>query len=307
MLLGRLISRLEQRSIMDVGAERGGFVDAMLRAGAESVHAFDPDPDNVATLNALYGADDRVRVHPYAVSDDDGTAELHLASSPSGEPLTFGHTLLERANTPEIEWNESRPAARRSLGSLVSAGEIPPRTGILKIDTEGHDLRVVEGMGRLQADVIMVEHWSDLPNGLGLCPWSSEEITAALAERGFAHFAFIVHRGQFVTVKWDDGEVEQGAMGNLVFLHESVIQRLLPDVLACAGSLAEEAVRLGQDFLATAQARAAVIDELKRAADDRLAVIHEMSQTADARLEDIRALDRLASERLEQIRELEAT
>src|SRR5665213_3352418 len=135
-LLGRLISRLERRSVIDVGAERGGFVDAMLRAGAESVHAFDADPDNATALDALYGDDDRVSVHAYAVSDDDGEAQLHVASSPSGEPLTFGHTLLERANTAEIEWNESRSVTRRSLGSLVSAGEIPAQIGILKIDTE---------------------------------------------------------------------------------------------------------------------------------------------------------------------------
>jgi FkbM family methyltransferase len=306
MLLGRLIPRLEQRSIIDVGAERGGFVEAMLRAGAESVHAFEPDPDNAAALNTLYGADDRVRVHACAVSDDDGTAELHLSRSPGGQPLTFGHTLLKRANTTEIEWNESRPVGRRSLESLLSTGELPPHAGILKIDTEGHDLRVVEGMGRLQADVVMVEHWSDLPNGLGRCPWSSEEIVAALAERGFAHFAFVVHRGHFVTQKWDDAEVELGAMGNLVFLHERVIQRLLPDVLAFSGFLAEEAVRLGQDFVAAAEARATVIDELKRTADDRLAVIEEISQAADDRARDVETLDRLAAERLARIRELEA-
>jgi FkbM family methyltransferase len=279
----------------------------MLQAGAESVHAFDPDPDNAAALNALFGADHRVRVHVCAVSDDDGTAELHLARSPSGRPLTFGHTLLERENTSEIEWNESRPATLRSLGSLVLSGEIPAHTGILKIDTEGHDLRVVKGMGTLEADVVMVEHWTDLPNGLGLCPWSSAEIVAALAERGFAHFAFIIHRGQFVTLKWDDAEVEQGVMGNLVFLHERVIHRLLPDVLTCAGTLAEEAVRLGQDYAATAEARVTVIDELKRAADERLAVIHEISEAADARLRDAESLDRLANERLARIRELEAT
>src|ERR1035437_8048924 len=88
-LLGRLISLLERRSVIDVGAERGGFVDAMLRAGAESVYAFDADPDDARALAALYGGDDRVSVHGYAGSDHDGEAQLHVPSSPSGEPLTF--------------------------------------------------------------------------------------------------------------------------------------------------------------------------------------------------------------------------
>jgi FkbM family methyltransferase len=288
-LLSRLIPHLESRSLIDVGAELGGVAEELLRAGAEEVHAFEPHPDNAATLRARFDGDAQVRVHEYALSDGDGTGELHLSSSPDGGRLSFGHTLIERPDTDEIQWKDTITVARRSLESLIQTGDIPRRTGIVKIDTEGHDLAVVRGMGALEADVVMVEHWTNLPHGLGPCPWTTQELVATLRPRGFTHFAFIVHRGEFVTLKWDDGAVEPGAMGNLVFLHDRVVTQVLPELLYFAGSLAEGAVRVGQEYMRSATDRMAVIDELKRAADARLALIHELQDVADARLDALEA------------------
>jgi len=255
--------------MIDVGAERGGFAEGMLRAGVQELHAVDPHPDNVAALHRRFGDDARVRIHALAVSDADGVADLHVSTAPDGGPLSFGHTLLKPDDTDEIAWRQTVAVNRRSLQSLIDAGEIPSSTGVLKIDTEGHDLAVVRGMGSLVAEIVMVEHWTDLPHGLGVCPWSTQDMLAELQPRGFTHFAFIVHRGEFTTLKWDDGEVERGAMGNLIFLHDSVLARLLPDVLDCAGRLAEQAVRVGQMYM--------------DAARDRLALAHELGEAAEAR------------------------
>jgi FkbM family methyltransferase len=282
-LLSRLVRHLGHRSMLDVGAEHGGVTDGMLAAGVEELHAFDPHPENVRVLRARFDGDARVNVHDYAVSDNDGTGALHLSSSPDGQQLSFGHTLLERSDTQEITWRETMTVARRSLASLISRGEIPTRTGILKIDTEGHDLAVVRGMGPMEADVVMVEHWTDLPNGLGMCPWSIEDMVGALQPRGFGHFAFIVHRGEFVTMKWDDGDVERGAMGNLVFLHDRVVERLLPDLLDCAAHLSDAAVRTGQMYMHAAKKRLALIDELTEAAEARLRALEATTQTRTQR------------------------
>jgi hypothetical protein len=136
---------------------------------------------------------------------------------------------------------------------------------------------------------VMVEHWTDLPHGLGVCPWSTQDMVAALHTRGFSHFAFIVHRGEFVTLKWDDGDIERGAMGNLIFLHDRALTRLMPEVLDCAGWLAEQAVRVGQAYMQAANDRSALVDELKKVADDRLALVDELKEAADARLQALRA------------------
>jgi FkbM family methyltransferase len=147
-LLVRLLARLDRRSMIDVGAELGSLADSMLRAGVEDLHAFDPHPANAGALLSRFREDPRVTVHELAVSDADGSCELHVSSKPDGTPLSFGHTLLQPAETDEIAWRGSLSVGRRSLQSLLDAGEIPPAVGILKIDTEGHDLAVVRGMGR---------------------------------------------------------------------------------------------------------------------------------------------------------------
>jgi len=312
-LLKDFALRIENRSAIDVGAEQGIMAAGLLEAGIEDLHVFDPHPDNANSLRTRFGQDARVVVHDYAVSDRDGSGELHVSSQPDGTPVPFGHTLLERDDTDEIEWGSKLPVTRRSLQSLLDAGEIPGRVGLLKIDTEGHDLAVVRGMGVLNAEVVMVEHWADLPRGLGVCPWSTHEMTEALRPRGFTHFAFVVHRGDFVSLKWDDGEVERGAMGNLVFLHDSALERLAPAVRDCAAALSERAVSLGRSYMQAASDRSAVISELSQALEDRSAVTdelrtvtYELRAAVDDRSLRARELEHLANERLARIHELES-
>jgi FkbM family methyltransferase len=305
-LLSRLLAHLNHRTMIDVGAERGSMAEGMLRAGVESLHALDADPDNASALRTRFAGDRRVSVHECAVSDDDGHAELHVSTEPDGSPLPFGHTLLERADTDEIAWKQTVTVTRRSLQSLIAAGEIPCSVGILKIDTEGHDLAVVRGMGTLEADVVMVEHWVDLPHGLGRCPWTTQDMLGELNPRGFNHFGFIVHRGELVTLKWDDGEVEYGAMGNLIFLHDSALPRLLPAVLDCGGRLAEQAVRVGQSYMQAADERLALVHDLERVADKRLTMINELKQAADDRLALINELTEVSETRLRALESAEA-
>jgi FkbM family methyltransferase len=293
-LLGGLVAGLDHRTMIDVGAERGSMAEGMLRAGVESLYALDAASTNASALRKRFAGDARVTVHECAVSDEDGYAELHLSTDPDGSPLSFGHTLLECADTDEIAWGQTVTVARRSLRSMIEAGEVPNRTGILKIDTEGHDLAVVRGMGPLQSDVVMVEHWTDLPHGLGPCPWTVEEMLAELGPRGFSHFAFVVHRGEFVTLKWDDAEVERGAMGNLIFLHERVIVALMPAILDVAGRLAEQAVHVGQMYARAATERLGLVDELKEAADARLEALEITTARLRAQATELEALRSLS-------------
>ena len=221
-----------------------------------------------------------------AASDTDGELSLHLSVAPSGDAIAFGHTILDRPATDEIAWQESAVVPGRSLGSLVEMDELPARVGILKIDTEGHDLAVVTGMGDLDCDVVMVEHWVDLPHSLGICPWSIDEMVEALRARGFSHYAFIVHRGEFVTLQWDNGRLPPGAMGNLIFIHDRALDDLLAEVIKHASLLAEEAVELAVTHASAAEERLALIDELTVERELRAAAIEEL--TSGARPSDAR-------------------
>ena len=173
--------------------------------------------------------------------------------------------MLERPDTDEIAWRTTVTVEARSLESLVATGEVPERVGVLKIDTEGHDDAVLAGIGPLECDVVVVEHWVDLPNSLGRCPWTLEEIASPLHARGFSHFAFIQHRSEFTILTWDDGDIPAGHMGNLVFLHDRVLDRLLPDLLTCASQLAVRSVLVGEMYATAAAERLAVIEHLDAA------------------------------------------
>src|SRR5208282_4741035 len=103
----------------------GSLVERMLHAGVERLYAFDPHPGNADALRARFADDARVTVHEDALSDADGSGALYVSSSPHGDPLSFGHTLLERDDTDEIAWKSTLPVTLRSLESFVRAGEIP--------------------------------------------------------------------------------------------------------------------------------------------------------------------------------------
>ncbi len=283
-LLSELVGHLDNPTMIDVGAEQGAITEQMLQAGVARLYAFEPHPGNAAALRARFADDPRITVVETALSDADGRGELHVSSAPDGSAVSFGHTLLDRRDTSEISWRETLPVSRRSLESLLAAGEIPARVGILKVDTEGHDLAVVRGMGSLEAEVVMVEHWSDLPKGLGPCPWSAAEMVGALRERSFTHFAFVVHSGEFVFFKWDDATVEQGAMGNLVFFHDDVIARILPTLVAQAGAISQEVVSVGEGYAQAADDRLQLIDELHGVAEERLGLINDLTQLSEDRL-----------------------
>jgi FkbM family methyltransferase len=263
-ILQALLARLAHRSVIDVGAERGAVLESLLVGGATAVHAVEPDPDNAAFLRNRFGDDPRVSVHEYAATESDGVVQLHRSSSPSGELLPYGHTLLERPDSDEIAWRETVSVEARSLASLVEAGEIPARAAILKIDTEGSDFAVVAGMGALKCDVVVVEHWVDLPLSLGPCPWTIDDLTGTLGPRGFSQFAFLEHRGEFSILKWGDARVEKGRMGNVFFIHDDVLALVMPSLFECGSAIAEGSVQVAEGYVAEAAARLAVIEDLTR-------------------------------------------
>ncbi|MHB8532598.1 MAG: FkbM family methyltransferase [Solirubrobacteraceae bacterium] len=289
-LLRGLVGHLEHRTLLDVGAERGEVAEALLGAGIERAHVFEPHPANINALRERFAEESRLTVHPYAVSDAGGVADLRLSVDGEGASLPFGHTLIERADTDAIQWRGTIPVELRSLASLVDSGAIPRRIGILKVDTEGNDLAVVRGMGTLEPDIVMVEHWTELPEGLGACPWTAEEIGAEMRRRGFNHFLFLIHRGEFDTFAWDDAAIETGAMGNLVFLHDRTLDTVLPGVVGVLAELAQRAVTVGQGHAHAAAERLAVIDDLVRTAAERLDLINEIERIAAERLVEIEQL-----------------
>jgi FkbM family methyltransferase len=239
-LLLRLYERLAERTVIDVGAERGAFVDAFLAAGCPRLWAVEPYPPHAGTLRERFGDDPRVEVLELALGARDEKAELRIAEDPDGREYPFYHSLTAFADTANVRWAGRVTVTCRSLGSLVEDDTLPARVGILKVDTEGHDLEVVRAMGRLSPDAVMVEYWDSLPI-FGKCPYSLREMAATLASRGYSHGVVIRRRDEFQTLQLGGFATRAGDWGNAIFVHD----RVWPEVAAeMRDAVAEAQARL---------------------------------------------------------------
>lgn len=124
---------------LDIGAHIGYFsAIAAGRAGPSGrVHAFEPDPDNLASLRLLAQRRPTIEVWAGAVSDTDGRGRLFR--TPLIQESGWG-TILPVAR-------EGREAVDVELLTLDAWAAVvkPERIDLLKIDTEGAECRVLAG------------------------------------------------------------------------------------------------------------------------------------------------------------------
>src|SRR5262249_30008029 len=190
-LLLRLSERLAERTVLDVGAERGAFVEAFLASGSSRVFAFEPFPSHAEFLRDRFASDDRVRVLEVALGARDEKVDLHIAEDRAGREYPYYHSLVAFAETEQVRWAKRVPVTCRSLESLVEDGTLPAKVGVLKVDTEGHDLEVVRALGRLSPAVVMVEYWDTIAAIFGACPYTLEEVAELLVPRGYSNAVVI--------------------------------------------------------------------------------------------------------------------
>lgn len=148
--------RLLVERVADMCAKRGGtavFVDcganlgdwtamaqsALARTGTPAVHhLLEPSPATQKALGERFGALANVHIHPFALSDHDGEARFHLVSPTGGtNSLVANEAAAETITVRTVRGENFMPSAAIS------------HVDCLKIDTEGHDVSVIEGLGGL--------------------------------------------------------------------------------------------------------------------------------------------------------------
>jgi FkbM family methyltransferase len=147
--LGKIFRTEDIRSVLDVGAYKGGFSRRVLNLyrGA-TVHAFEPNPEAFNELKANMLGNSEFYVYNLAVSSHTGTLNLNINRNPatSSALLESQHgrryfaKFLETIKCMEVEavtldqWSES------SLNKAVD---------FIKVDVQGLDLEVLKGAQRL--------------------------------------------------------------------------------------------------------------------------------------------------------------
>jgi len=157
-ILPTLSENTTSKRAIDVGANRGEFT-AGLRCVGFSVDAFEPLPELVEKLETRFAGDKKVKIHPFACSDQNGMQEIYTAKSvEEGIDTTLLATLRSHPSYSGLEFDASLTVKVQTLDKALAKDKVM-QVGLLKIDTEGHDLKVLAGAKNIKAENLLVEFW----------------------------------------------------------------------------------------------------------------------------------------------------
>ena len=159
-ILPTLADVLKSKKSIDVGANRGEFTAALRQAGFE-VDCFEPMESLARDLELRFASDKSVRIHEIACSNKNGFGLFYEFSASDS---MLDSTLFSTLN-PHPTY-EGLPIGQRSIVDLqrldtIFEEQLETEFGLLKIDTEGHDLTVLEGASKINAEALLVEFWDE--------------------------------------------------------------------------------------------------------------------------------------------------
>lgn len=214
--LAWVLRKLRIDCVLDVGANRGQFARRLRRLGfTGQIASFEPVPDLVADLRSAAADDPRWRVFPYALGEEDGSAEIHVVPgkmSSMREPSDFGREWASKLRDTHPETIE----VRRLDSVLDEATEgLPAPRILLKLDTQGFDLQAFRGAGGRQAELLALQ--SELAcvpiyDGMPRMPQQLSEYEAAGFEIS-GMFPVTRHRQSMRVIEFDVLMVRPDASG----------------------------------------------------------------------------------------------
>ena len=153
-LLEEMERALPEGSVLwDVGANLGFITTyfARRKPALRAIHAFEPNPGPLRTLQSLYAGHSTVSVHPIGLGATDENATMHVTAAGSAYGSVV-RTDLQNSHTIPI------PIRR---GDNYAAERKLEQPDAIKIDVEGFEPKVLAGLSRIidkKRPIIFFEH-----------------------------------------------------------------------------------------------------------------------------------------------------
>lgn len=189
------------RVFLDIGAHVGRYTLRAAKLGT-TVHAFEPNPPTLQMLELNLEANPELveHVHVHGVAVSNVSHEKRFLQI--GEPGQEGHTRLPIDGAQDGGTEPHAAAAAVAVKTLrVDDMSFPLGVHIVKVDVEGHERAVLEGMMdiiRTFRPVLLIElHHDIMPGVPNLMPFIEEKLAPmgyswATHKYGPATYAFIV-------------------------------------------------------------------------------------------------------------------
>lgn len=172
---------IDVATLLDVGANKGQFSIMARNMYPEArIEAFEPAPAASGIYRSVFAGDPRVTLHQVAVSDNEGMVDFFMADredSSSLLPIGDGETAAYGVSGASVIQVRST-----ILDHVIDMNTLTAPV-LMKIDVQGGELKVLQGIQRLEMiDHIYVElSFVPLYDGQPL----ADEVIAYMAQRGF--------------------------------------------------------------------------------------------------------------------------
>lgn len=217
-----LLKYLGSPTVLDVGVEKGSFTKLAIEAGAKRVIGFEPLPRHLRFLAQKYGGVYEVEIHPFAVSSASGKASFHVATDLEGNELDYHHTLSDLGNSATVIRDQNvLEVTTVSLSDFLRTAKLDSEVDFLKIDTDGHDLEVLRGLGDIRPKVILAEYWDNLPETSGANIYGLSDLGEWARTHGYSTTIVIRRHGPLELVELNSLWTIAGDWGNVFFFHDN--------------------------------------------------------------------------------------
>lgn len=277
LLLKSLAGQVTRKTFIDVGAEKGAIANGLLEMGFEGV-LFEPYAPHLPALGELVSGT-RSRVLPVAIDETDHEGQLLVAVDESGQPLEYFHSLQAAPSATNFRHARDVPVTCRSLESLAQEGVIDRHVGILKVDTEGNDLRVLRGMGPVRAEVLMCEYVTPRLYPDWSCSFPEALIEAAKG-MGYEHCTAVTRFDGHEILELDPVRFVDGQWGNLIFTSGAMLRSIRSGMDGIGARVQERHVTLCMGEHEALVLKEAMIQEQARQLREKEDVIHQLAEAS---------------------------